>query len=515
LPQLSSTALCRASLALVLAGLGAAAAWGQVQVVPDDFDLRPTLGQQAKKSDSAKGERQPQAFGSPPGAGAGDTGFVSTNLPKSGAKQGSKTAKPAAADAKAAPAKSKLAERVGQAIDADETTGTVPRRPVRRAEEEEEPFAAVGIRVGSFDVKPSVEIHGGYDDNPFRLSAGARGSSFIKAEAKIETKSNWSRHELTGELRGAYTDFLQVPNNDRPEAEAKLRGRIDVTSQSRIELEGRAALTTDSAGTPDAVTSAKQPPHIYTAEGSARFVQRFNRLELGLRGSVERRMHQDADLLSGGTQDLSDRDYVSYGLSLRGGYESTPDIKPFVEAGVDLRVFDHKIDFGGIRRGSDGIRARAGVEFARERVLTGEISAGYAWRTYEDPTLRDVAGLIFDASLIWKATGLTTVTLKANSEIGETTLAGASGVFHRQASITIDHAFRRWLIGSVGVVYGIDDYDGAGRRDDRLELSAGLTYHLSRYAAIKAEFRREQLRSNAPDSDYNANIVMLGLRLQR
>jgi MFS family permease len=50
---------------------------------------------------------------------------------------------------------------------------------------------------------------------------------------------------------------------------------------------------------------------------------------------------------------------------------------------------------------------------------------------------------------------------------------------------------------------------------DRLELSAGLTYYLSRYAAIKAEFRREELRSSVPDSDYKANIVMLGLRLQR
>jgi hypothetical protein len=83
----------------------------------------------------------------------------------------------------------------------------------------------------------------------------------------------------------------------------------------------------------------------------------------------------------------------------------------------------------------------------------------------------------FDASLIWKATGLTTVTLKANSEIGETTVTGASGVFRRQASVTIDHAFRRWLIGSIGISYGIEDYVGAGRRDDRLGYFAGFTYH--------------------------------------
>ena len=45
------------------------------------------------------------------------------------------------------------------------------------------------------------------------------------------------------------------------------------------------------------------------------------------------------------------------------------------------------------------------------RKLTGEISVGYIKRHYEDPTLLDLRGLIFDAALKWEATGLTTATL--------------------------------------------------------------------------------------------------------
>jgi hypothetical protein len=107
------------------------------------------------------------------------------------------------------------------------------------------------------------------------------------------------------------------------------------------------------------------------------------------------------------------------------------------------------------------------------------------------------------------------VTLKANSEIGETTLPGASAVFVRQASVAIDHAFRRWLIGSASVTYGQEDYRGAGREDERLGLTAALTYRLNRHAALKGELRREQLRSNVDGQDFTANIVMVGLRLQR
>ena len=108
------------------------------------------------------------------------------------------------------------------------------------------------MRAGGFTLRPSLEVYGGYDDNPFRVNSGKLPSTFMKTESKVEAESNWSRHSLSGELRGAYTDYFEVPGNDRPEAEAKLRGRIDVTSASRIELEGRAALTTDAAGSPDA-----------------------------------------------------------------------------------------------------------------------------------------------------------------------------------------------------------------------------------------------------------------------
>jgi hypothetical protein len=502
LPRISATAHGCASLALASI-VCAATALGQAPTQREEFGLRPTIAQSGTSS-------QP-AYGSPPGAGAGETGYVSAGSRKKKRTAGAAKKKPAAEPPSEESAR--LASRVRRALAADAASGTVQRRPVRRVAEED-PYAQPGLRAGSFEVTPSAEVSLGYDDNPFRTTVG-RGSRFTLVKAKVETKSNWSRHELAGELRGAFTDYQQVSGNDRPEAKAKLRGRIDVSAASRVELEGRAALTTEAAGSPDAVTSAKRPPNVYAFGGTAGYVQRFNRLQLGLRGSIERSVYQSAELISGTVLDLSDRDFTAYGVALRGSYEVTPGIKPFIETGVDLRVFDRDVDFGGVQRGSDGLRARAGVEFAREGVFTGEASAGVAARHYRDPALDDISGLIFDASLVWRATALTKVTLKANSEIGETTLAGASGVFQRQAGVEVEHAFRRWLIGTASVVYGQDDYRGAGRRDDRLTLSAALTHHLNRFAALKAEIRREELRSTVAGQDYTANIVMVGLRLQR
>ena len=512
MPRLSQPARTCASLALALV-VSAAAAFGagegDEQVKPG---LRPTLPAASGirtitsgAGDPANSRKGEATFGSSPGSGAGESGFISTNTPSRGAKKIKK-----AKASKTVPAVTSVR---GRPAPGSTTAGLAPRRPPR-PKEEEDPFGPVGVHAGSFLVKPSVELSEGYDDNPFRTANGP-GSRFTTVETKVNARSEWSRHELTADLRGAYTAYSDVGGNNRPVAEAKLRGRIDVTSQSRIEIEGKALLTTESPGSPDAVTAVVRPPNIYTFGASAGYVQRFNRFEMALRGSIEHSTYENAHLSSGGIDDLSDRNYTSYGVKLRGGYELTPGIKPFVEAGLDTRVFDREIDFDGIRRGSDGISARTGVEFDRKGILSGEASVGYARRSYSDPSLPDISGLIVDSSLVWKATGLTKVTLAVKSSIEETTLTGASGLFRREAKITVDHAFQRWLIGSVSVAYGLDDYRGVDRRDDKFGLSTALTYNLNRSLALKGELRREWLHSNAPGQDYTANIVLLGLRLQR
>ena len=147
------------------------------------------------------------------------------------------------------------------------------------------------------------------------------------------------------DLRGSYTHYSDVDHNNRPEAAAIVRGRIDVTKTTRIELVEKAALTTQSAGTPDSVTGAKRPPNIYSLGSTVGRGAAFNRFEVGLYGGYERNIYQNADLIGGGVLDLSDRNYNAYSARLRASYEVTGGVKPFVEASVDTRVFDHDGEF--------------------------------------------------------------------------------------------------------------------------------------------------------------------------
>jgi len=255
---------------------------------------------------------------------------------------------------------------------------------------------------------------------------------------------------------------------------------------------------------------AKLP--IFTTLGAtAGMAQRFNRLDVAVKGSMDRTTYQNSQLTDGTSVSNDDRNYNQYRILGRVSYEFTPGFKPFVEIDADKRV--HDLDAAG--RDSHALTPKAGVTFELLRYLTGEVSAGYTSREYVNPTLEPLKGFVVDAALVWVATGLTTVTFTASSRAEESTVSGVSGALKRDLGLQFDHAFRRWLIGSLKFGYGQDDYVGMDRLDKRTSLAAIVTYKFSRELWLKGEFRQEWMRSNVTNVDYDASIFLIGIKAQR
>lgn len=457
----------------------------------------------------------PRVVGVVPTSGAGETGYVSQkkkSQPKKKQAQKKATSAPPPVDASLLTRNPSLA-RV-QSSASPEITGTISPLRRRRLPPDDEPFGPVGFTSGAFLLRPSIELQSGYDTNAQKAVNG-KASWFNTLQGAFNAQSQWQRHELVLDLRGAYTAYNDVGGADRPEVQASLRGRIDVTSLTKIELESKFGLTTERAGSPDAIAAVQRQPNVYAFGQTAALVQRFNRFELTTGVGIERNVYENAELTSGLVTSLADRDYTAYSARLRGAYEWSPDVKPFAEASVDRRERDLPVDFNGITRDSDGYTLRAGLTFGRKEWLFGEVSAGISHRSYAAPALQDITGLIFDAQLTWLATGLTTFKLNAASGIDETSALGASGVLRREMRLTMDHAFRRWLIGSASVGWLREEYEGTALVNDYLRISAALTYSLNRSLALKAEYRNEHFFSSVPGQDYTANIGLIGIRLQR
>lgn len=493
---------CAAGAALTLALLTSGVFAAGENDALRDSGLRPSL--------PATGRAVAQAGDAAPSA-AGNTGYVSSGE-LSGHPKKKRATKKQAAKTETSPPAEPPAVLPGQKM--NPRIGTLTPAPVRKKPVDEEPFGPVGYHAGAFLVKPSVEIYEGYDSNPFRVPSGP-SSAFTELRGQLSAKSEWSRHEMQLDLRGTYTAYSDVDHLNRPSGDATLRGKIDISKDTRIEYIERAQLSTLVPGLPGSVSGAKQLPYVYTLSTGAGLVKQFNRLEVGVYGEALRSIYEDADLLSGSTLVLSDFNYNDYTVRLRGSYEVTPGLKPFVEVAADTRKFDTAVNTFGIQQGSDGYKAEAGVEFDRPDLIKGRFGLGYIARTYVDPTLPNISGLLIDSSLIWKPSALTQVKLDLNSTINESVTTGAAGIFTREGRVTVDHWFRRWLVGSAFASYATDQYRGTARVDDRWSYGAALTYSINRMLALRGEVRHEQLSSNTPGVDYKAYVAMLGLRLQR
>ncbi|HMN72360.1 MAG TPA: outer membrane beta-barrel protein [Rhodoblastus sp.] len=408
----------------------------------------------------------------------------------------------------------------------------VPTIPVRRAKPPEaNPYEPVGIDVGSLRLKPYVEGAFGYDTNPGRVENPSKGSTLGRVDVGTTFESLWSVHSLKGELRAGYSDYLQVKNVNRPDAAGKVDGRIDVTRDTELDYGGTVNVTTIRSGSPEIqpgssnISSTNQPIN-WNVAGYVGAAQRFNRLELSMRGTIERAETGDATFSDGSKQLLHLNDYTTVGVRPRVSYEVSPLFKPFVEATIDQRTYDSAADVNGYQRNSRGYALRAGASFEFDGKLKGEASGGYVEREYKDPRLVRLRGPTFDAALIYTATPLTTVTLRGSTTTNETTVPNASGAISRRAQIEISHDLLRNVKITAQASYQATSYQGENISSSFTGSSTGLNertinagvkaeYSLTRTVVVKASYAYERLKTTVPGSDYTANVFLLGLRLQR
>ncbi|WP_245286403.1 outer membrane beta-barrel protein [Bradyrhizobium sp. ARR65] len=484
---------------------------------------------------------QSPGFGLPAGDGIGDAGFDSLNRkrklpkyypgqvrPKPSPGPGTPPPPPpqvnAVGDLRLSIPPSEMAARppVPPAV-----AGSVPGQPQRRRLKlDDDPFGAVGDYAGAFLVKTAVELSGGYDTNPGRLNEPHGLPSWVVAPEFLAV-SNWDRHALVADLRGSFTGYggslpttidgaaSPAPTNvDRPNFIGHVDGRLDVSSDTDITAQLRLNVATDNPGSPNVQVGLKSYPIYATLGGTLGFDQRFNRLTISGGATVDRTSYQNSTLTDGTTSSNDDRNFNQYGGVGRISYEVLPGLKPFAEVEGDTRVHDLQFDRNGYQRDSSGGYAKAGTSFEFTRLITGEVSIGYAARNYVDPRLNRLDGLLTSASLIWTATPLTTAKFYSDTQIAETTVPGTSGTLIHTYTFEVDHDFRRWLTGIGKFTYGTLDYQGDNRNDTTYSIEGDVIYKMTRYLWLKGTLRYDALDSNVVNASSKATVVMLGVRLQ-
>lgn len=377
----------------------------------------------------------------------------------------------------------------------------------------DDPYAPLGVRVGNIQFFPALQQGVGYDTNPDQVSPGRKPSAVLRTDAELGFRSDWSVHELSGELRGGYSDFTDNRSANRPDGAGAVRLRLDADRDLKFDTEAHYLVTSQRAGSPDLNAAVRERPLVLAYGGLAGVTQNFNRFQIRLQAQVDRQEFENATLVGGSVLRQDDRNANQYGLRLRTGYELTPGLMPFVDTLIDTRVHDFTVDQAGYRRDSDGIAIKAGTTFELSRLVTGEIAGGILHREYADRRLRDLNGPVIDAAVVWAATPLTTLRASAGTSVTETDVAGASGILSQRGTLELTHDLRRNLrLSLLGSLY-TNDYQGVRIVEHGASASARLEYRLNRWLALRGSYTHETLRSTAAGSSYSANVYLVGLRV--
>jgi len=378
---------------------------------------------------------------------------------------------------------------------------------------EDDEYAQLGLRTGGFTWLPAIESSAGWSSNIASRAGGASGLSY-RIAPELLGKSDWSRHSLQIELRGAYLGNTTDRDYDRPSAQAAVRGRVDLGDETRLDLKGTFSHDRQAATSVDNPLTTAVPATVETKTGSLGLTRDVGLLALTLRGDIERADYTGGTTVTGASLGSDIQNNTRLIGALRATYGSPSSIRPFAEVQVSTRAYDDAV-VAGSPRDSTGAAVKGGLTADLGPRLRGEISTGWGVERPDKGPLPDMSAWLVDASLVWSPTRLTTVKLDAKTSFEPTTLTAATGSVSRTAAIQVDHALRRNLVASAGVALTDRRYVGVTQREDDLVLSSGLTYKIDRNLQTFVKGSLERFNSSVVGADYNAATVMVGVRVQR
>lgn len=381
---------------------------------------------------------------------------------------------------------------------------------------EADPFTAVGIKLGSFTIRPTLEQGLTYSSN---ADSSATGTPALLSETTLRLNATSDWRENSAVIDG-YGTFRRSISGEETKT---TQGRIDGTLNVDLDHEWRAIAklgyeaAPESASSPDAIAGVTSQPLRQTVDGSLGIEKDIGKLRLALTGAVSHDAYADARLTDGTTISQKDRDSTLYTATLRTGYQVSPALTPFTEVEAGRRVYDQRFDNSGFQyqRSSTRLGARAGVALDLGEKLSGEFSAGWLRERLDDDRLATVGGPSINANLKWSPERGTNIGLTGTTTVESSTTAGQSGDILYSARLTGERQIRSNLTGNATLGLDWRDYMGSSDHDMVLSAEAGLTWWVNRYLGLTTRARTERQTSTVAGRDYVANSIFVGMKVQR
>jgi hypothetical protein len=368
-------------------------------------------------------------------------------------------------------------------------------------------YDALGIRAGGFLIYPSTSINGQYNDNIFATKDNEEDDFIFTFSPQIAVRSNFPRHSLDFTVQTDVGRYVDHTDEDFWDYNAEVGGRLDITRSNRLTAAARFGREHEERDDPEdpGADVTREPVEYYVFGGDLGFEQDFNRFNVGLLGTFDRRDYNEED------PDINEdeRDRNLYGARLRTGYFISPRINAFLQGGYRREQRDASNRSG---RDNDVYTGAVGTAIDFTGLLFGEAFVGWSLQEFDDSQFDSENGLTYGVGLTWNPTQLTSLRLDGAGGFTPSDV-GSSNLSNRIA-LRVDHELLRNVLIGGQVSYRRDDFQDADRTDNRFDVGPDITYLLNRYLSVGAGYTFTTRDSDDSDREFTRNLFTLRLNAQ-
>ena len=244
----------------------------------------------------------------------------------------------------------------------------------------EDPFAQRGVDLGSFVIRPSIEIGVSATDNAGGSADKVAAVGLVVAP-EINVRSEGERYEFEADASAESTSYERTEFDQRT-AQARAKLRYDLTSRTSVFTEAAYSRFLEGFSDPDTPTAASERPAVdeprrpRSASSSASAGS-----QRGSPASWSAPCMRTCRSPAAAPPRARNSTTRNSACGCAPATHRAPACRPFMEAAIGRRDFDHTLDDSGFARSSVWGELRGGLVIDRGDKLSGEVSLGFATRT--------------------------------------------------------------------------------------------------------------------------------------
>jgi len=357
-------------------------------------------------------------------------------------------------------------------------------------------------------VTPLVETGLIFDDNILSQSSGENDSSILTIAPSVVflLDDGVNNYEFDLGIEKGYVDsssednYLDAYMAFSSHLEAGMMSRWDIYAELSRETEARGTGLTEA--TPDRFNE----PLEYDIKTAA-IDYEYGALTTQMRIAFELKFIDKEYKNFKSFTAAKDKDSVKFGSTFF--YSTNSKTDAFIELSQNRIRYD-QIDYTGISRDSDDIRALVGVQWEPSAFLTATIKLGQQKKSFTDSGRKDFSGLSWSFGVDWNPLTYTTVSLEYSKAAKDPYLQG-DYINETAIDISWKHRWSDELSSKFAFSNSEEDYGGfaVARNDDTQTLDLSVSYSVLRWLDISLFAKYIDKDSTRTDILYDKTVVGL------